>query len=178
LGGFLGTEHVSDIATRNASWFIEWIQRDKEYTQQPYEQVAKVFRGLGQKTKSDDILYAGMEHERSLSTGRRFMWLTVMKLFIGYGFRTYYSIWWILGFTVFGTILLSMFDGASNASLINNTFFTLDTLLPIVELDKSHETVKLDGLIQYYFYFLKVMGFVLGSFLVAGLSGLTKKRDS
>jgi hypothetical protein len=32
----------------------------------------------------------------------------------------------------------------------------------------------LHGFAKYYFYFQKLMGWVLASFLIAGLSGLTK----
>jgi hypothetical protein len=47
-------------------------------------------------------------------------------------------------------------------------------LLPFITLRKAHDDVDLEGFARYYFYFHKVMGFVLGSFLLAGLSGITK----
>jgi hypothetical protein len=47
-------------------------------------------------------------------------------------------------------------------------------LLPIIQLRKEHSDIDLDGAAQYYFYFHKIMGYVLASFLIAGLSGLTK----
>ncbi len=46
--------------------------------------------------------------------------------------------------------------------------------LPLIDLDKRHEAVKLKGGVLVYFYFHKLAGFGLVSFLVAGLSGLTK----
>ena len=48
-------------------------------------------------------------------------------------------------------------------------------LLPIIELDKAHDRIVLTGWTQLYFYLLKLMGFMLASFIVAGLGGLTKK---
>lgn len=39
---------------------------------------------------------------------------------------------------------------------------------------KSFENIVLHGFAKYYFYFQKLMGWVLASFLIAGLSGLTK----
>jgi hypothetical protein len=47
-------------------------------------------------------------------------------------------------------------------------------LLPIVKLNEQHYKIDLQGWVRYYFYFHKLMGYVLGSFIVAGLSGLTK----
>lgn len=53
-------------------------------------------------------------------------------------------------------------------------FYSLDLLLPIIELHKPHYDIVLDGVARYYFAFHKLMGYVLASFLVAGLAGLTK----
>ena len=35
---------------------------------------------------------------------------------------------------------------------------------------------KITGWREFYFYFHKIMGYVLGSFLVAGLAGLTQRN--
>jgi hypothetical protein len=37
-----------------------------------------------------------------------------------------------------------------------------------------HYAIDLKGWPRYYFYFRKLAGYVLASFLIAGLSGLTK----
>jgi hypothetical protein len=46
--------------------------------------------------------------------------------------------------------------------------------LPIIKLRDAHYKIDLVGLPRYYFYGHKVAGYVLASFLIAGLSGLTK----
>ena len=51
--------------------------------------------------------------------------------------------------------------------------YSLDLLLPIIQLRARHYEVDLQGLVRYYFYFHQMMGYVLASFLIAGLSGLT-----
>jgi hypothetical protein len=53
--------------------------------------------------------------------------------------------------------------------------YSLGELLPIVELDPAHAGVRLDGVIRYYFMFHRMLGYVLGLFVAAGLSGLTQK---
>ncbi len=40
--------------------------------------------------------------------------------------------------------------------------------------NRTHYDVDLQGIVRYYFYFHQAMGYVLASFLIAGLSGLTK----
>ena len=51
----------------------------------------------------------------------------------------------------------------------------IDHLLPVVQLIKSHYDIELAGFARYYFYAHKLMGYVLASFLIAGLAGLTQK---
>ncbi len=45
----------------------------------------------------------------------------------------------------------------------------------MVQLSESHYTIELAGFARYYFYAHKLMGYVLASFLIAGLAGLTQK---
>jgi hypothetical protein len=54
--------------------------------------------------------------------------------------------------------------------------YSLDMLLPIIELHKPHyHKIVLDGWVRVYFYVHKILGYVLALFLIAGLSGLTKR---
>ena len=46
--------------------------------------------------------------------------------------------------------------------------------LPLVRLREKHYSIDLAGRARYYFYFHKIMGWVLASFFVAGLSGITQ----
>jgi hypothetical protein len=52
--------------------------------------------------------------------------------------------------------------------------YSLDMLLPIMKLREGHADIDLKGWARYWFYLDKLMGYVLASFLIAGLSGLTK----
>ena len=52
--------------------------------------------------------------------------------------------------------------------------YSFDMLLPIIRLRESHYQVDLKTWARYYFYFHKIMGYVLASFLISGLAGLTK----
>jgi hypothetical protein len=63
--------------------------------------------------------------------------------------------------------------------LYDLSWASFDQLLPIVTLDQSHEKLMTAQFLPwwalYYFYFQRLVGWVLGSFLVAGLAGLTQK---
>jgi hypothetical protein len=46
--------------------------------------------------------------------------------------------------------------------------------LPLVKLRDEHYKIDLDGGTRYYLYGHKIAGWIIGSFIVAGISGLTK----
>ncbi|PTN10965.1 hypothetical protein C8R11_11523 [Nitrosomonas aestuarii] len=61
----------------------------------------------------------------------------------------------------------------NKSKLTEDLFYSFDMLLPLVTLDKHHEEVthKID-IVRYYFYFHKIMGYILAMIIAAGLSGL------
>ncbi len=74
-----------------------------------------------------------------------------------------------------GVFFLWASDQGPAGSLLDRIYYTLDTLLPIIELDRERHTFTLTGIVRAYFYGLKIMGYILASFLAAGITGLTEK---
>jgi hypothetical protein len=58
--------------------------------------------------------------------------------------------------------------------LINPLGYSFDILLPVVRLRELHYQLDLGGWQRFWFYFQKIAGWVLGIFVLASLSGLTK----
>ena len=59
-------------------------------------------------------------------------------------------------------------------SKIQAIIYSIDLLLPVIELDREHyENVTLPAPATYYFHVHKIMGYGLAFFVIAGLSGLT-----
>lgn len=196
--GVSSKDQKADMLARPANSFIEWLEGDPTCSPQPYEHLAERFQKAGKLHKASDILYA--ERERQLRKawsaengdrdwGRAFT-LSLMKITIGYGLgnRYFWSLRWVGGLTVFGTLVVLLFGSHCLASFPEIAFASLDQLLPIVTLDKAHDIFifgdptgksamlgQPDG-VKFYFYFHKLLGWVLGSFLIAGLSGLTQKN--
>lgn len=175
LVGFTYDSFGSEIASREVSWFTNWLARQTEYSPQPYQQLAGVLRKAGHADKAKDILYAGKEQERKQATWRQWIWLTALKCFIGYGFRIYYTLWWVLGLIVTGALVLNVTNQGPLNGMPYGFSYSVDMLLPIIELSKRHYEIHLYGFARYYFYFHKVMGWILASFIVAGITGLTEK---
>jgi hypothetical protein len=107
----------------------------------------------------------------------RRVWLTVLSGSIGYGYRLEQALYWVAAFVAVGAILLRL----SKQSLSNGLkawsdkiVYSIDVLLPIIRLRETNYRIDLTGSLAWYFYFHKIMGYLLASFLIAGLSGLTK----
>ncbi len=178
LGGFGASEH-DRLDERGSSWFVEWLAKDRSYSPQPYRHLADVLRATGHEDMAGDILFAGREHERRETDWwpPKWLWLWILKLFIGYGYglRYFYALYWIAGLTVFGTIFLCCAKESDRDGTKLGFWYSLDMLLPIIHLREQHYThVDLKTRVKYYFYLHKIMGYVLISFVLAGLSGLVE----
>jgi uncharacterized protein YjbI with pentapeptide repeats len=183
LGGLDGKV---DIAARGTKWYMSWLARDKSYAPQPYAQLANVLQSMGYIVEANDIRYAGRERARAFAfEGSDYLiWAgqAALKYTIGYGLgaRYFRVLYWIISFVLIGTLLLR-FSGqhqvaaqAGKPPMTIGFFYSLDVLLPIIKLRGRHYDVDLAGPVRYYFYCHQIMGYVLASFLIAGLSGLTK----
>ncbi len=171
-----------NIEARPSEWFIKkWLERDHSYSPEPYVQLANVFRRLGEKSKAEEILYAGRDRERKNAKGFRWLGLGLLRWMIGYGLglRYFRALWWVSGLTVLGALVLQSALPALQLDLFQLAWASLDQLLPIIEIDERHKDLfKSNDLPKpalAYFYFHKLAGYVLASFLIAGLAGLTQK---
>jgi hypothetical protein len=179
LDGFayenLGGADSLAIAMRPAEWLAnDWLGCPERFSPEPYERLASTLSRLGYQTKAEDILYNRKNCERHRASYPNKLWLTVQWALIGYGHRIERAWAWVLVITLLGAWLLKLSrQGDEDTPLYRGTY-SLGMLLPMIELSETHKKVQLTGWVRYYFYFHKLMGWVLASFLVAGLAGLTK----
>ena len=170
---------------RDDEWFIRWLEKDNSYSAQPYRQLAGVFRAAGYDEKADSILFANRDRERSESGPFKWLLLTTLKYSIGYGYGLYFfrALPLFLMLVVLGTLFVVLeerskrnkADGSLYRFYWDCFFYSLDVLLPGIELRKHHRVGEdLSERAYYSFYFLKLTGYVLIFFVIAGLTGLTE----
>jgi hypothetical protein len=200
LGG-LGTGRTNEMAGRDASWFIEWLAKQKSYSPQPYEQLASILQKEGYRETARKILYESRNREsKEKAAGWYWLWLSILWLFIGYGYYPFHFVlWWVLIFTVLGATMLRISKDNPFANVGSSIPFwmervlpisvscfldrslplmaySLDKFLPIVRLRDYHYTrIDLRGWVLYYFYIHQLMGYILASLFIVGLSGLITK---
>jgi hypothetical protein len=181
VGGFTYRALREDSARGRASStecgsdvFKCWFEKQKSFSPQAYEQLALVFQNQGNADDARGIRYDGRERERRESGGLRYAWLTTLDWAIGYGHRIERALGWTIGLMFLGAIVLRISGEGPKNGLPVGISYSFDMLLPVIKLRDAHYQIDLAGWPRYYFYVHKVAGFVLASFLVAGISGLTK----
>jgi hypothetical protein len=157
-----------------ADQFHGWFARLDRYAPQPYEQLAAVVQHQGDNTLATTIRFAGRERERREARGLTWAWLTALKWTIGYGYHPELSVLWALGLVVVGAIVLRVSGEGPRNGMPYGLAYSFDVLLPIIRLRDKHYAIDLGTWARYYFYAHRIMGFLLASFLGAGLAGLTK----
>jgi hypothetical protein len=152
----------------------DWLRKTATFSKQPYEQLAVVLQSQGNADDATAIRFAGRDREREESTGWRWLWLTTLDYLIGYGYYPARAIGWALGLLVLGVCVFWISGQGRSNGMPYGLAYSFDLLLPIIKLREMHYEIDLQGWPRYYFYAHKIAGYLLASFLIAGLSGLTK----
>lgn len=93
---------------------------------------------------------------------RGFWW--ARRITVGFGQRVQWGIYWIIGLVVVGWLVFrsgrkDLVD--PNARPDSWMLFAIDTVIPVIQLDRRHDAVAFTGWRQWYLSFLRVMGAVL-----------------
>ncbi|MBN1987274.1 MAG: hypothetical protein JW761_13270, partial [Prolixibacteraceae bacterium] len=190
LGGF-GSTGPANMAERKTGDFIRWLEHDKTFSPQPYEYLAKVLNEGGFPSKANSILHAGRKRSRRIAWQKnaqkkreylRWFGLTLLQATIGYGLGTRYFrvLIWLLAFSFLGFWVLLFSTHNPNPDLFKIAWASVDVTLPIVSLNNEYEDfifVGSSNAVKTWFYIQKMIGYVLGGFIVAGLAGLTQKNS-
>jgi hypothetical protein len=198
LQGFVYDRVKSEMFLRPSEQYVSWLDRNAPFTTQPYQQLAAVFRAAGDSNRADDVLYGARDHEmwESWCKGNCFYglggecWnaaiLFLLKWTIGYGlgFGYFLALIWVAFFTGIGAaIIWRKSEKAKKNGRWWCIWASLDHLLPIVEINKEFSDFFdgskenwLKGWPFAYFALQSLIGYVLASFVVAGLAGLTQAQ--
>ena len=152
---------------------------------QPYAQLAKVLQEMGHEADARRILIAKQEDPARLAmmTWYQRLWHHVLGLTIGYGYRPWQALLWIVGFIVLGAFLFqSGSDGAQFEKTIAgeppafNTFvYSLDSFVPLIDLHQAKYRLPISRGLRVYLWLHIASGWILTTLLVVGLTGLVRK---
>jgi hypothetical protein len=190
LSDFTGHEAHNVMNQRDVAWLIKWLSKQRMYSSQPYEYLAKILREEGRQDDAKKILYAGKERERSMACRSKnskkpdacdlselpWLGLSISRALIGYGYYPFCSLIWAGVATALGVFVLK---GTGQTEKHKMKYwglsYSLAMLLPIIDLYKYRsDKIDLEGFARVYFYCHHIFGYVLAIFLGAALTGLTK----
>jgi uncharacterized protein YjbI with pentapeptide repeats len=151
-----------------------WFRRADHYEPQAYEQLASVVQNQGKSSLATEIRYSGREAERQEAKDGWRIWLAISNWVIGYGYYPERAICWAFLITLVGACVMQATGEGPRNGMPFGLAYSFDMLLPIIRLRDKHYQIDLQTWGRYYFYVHKILGFAIASFLIAGLSGLTK----
>ena len=199
-----GFTYGSIHGSRGANKRLRWLDGMKEFSPQPYEQLARVLRQMGHEHDAREVLIAKQRRMRDrggLSWGSRLgNWL--LEWTVGYGYRARCALWWMLVFFALGSGFAglgwraglfvpsaqsepsALRPAQAVAPRFHATLYSLDRFsLPPLDLGQKaawqpHERGNCDPwywAFQIYFILHSLAGWTLTGLLIAALTGIIKK---
>jgi hypothetical protein len=166
------------FALRAVSWFPRWLERDMYYSPQPYKETSEMLKRVGSDDASVAVAYMSKEKQLGLACNYiellECVGLLLSKATIGYGYKLYRAFEWSIFVIFVGMAVFKRSPEGKDKDLAFAFVYSFDHFIPAIKLREENFDLRLNGPSMYYFYFHKVMGWVLVSFIIAGLSGLTK----
>jgi hypothetical protein len=173
------------------AWRRAWLADDQsetwQFDPQPYRQLAAVLTASGDKERSTEVAFWSRERERQLAwqNGNFLTWtgLTVLAFTVGYGIGayTFVVLIWVVVITGISATVLRASPVARARGWLWCSQAGLDRLLPIIQLSPEFDEFfrdsrrsQLNRWQMLFFSLTAILGWLLGAFLAAALSGLTQ----
>lgn len=159
-------------------WFPHWLARTHPFASQPYQVMADVLRKSGDEDSATAIGYASKDrqlvascHEFDIS---KCIALSMSKVLVGYGYHIWLAILWSVMFVYLGASIYRRTPEARKSEMPYGFVYSFDQFLPLIRLSENNYEISVANRWRYYFYIHKLAGWILGSFILAGLAGVTK----
>jgi hypothetical protein len=180
----VGSVRATDVPnTQNMPpeiWFPIWLELGtfNNFTSQPYKEISKILRDAGDETAAISVEYAAKERQRIAACKKHNITscalLSTSKALIGYGYFIQRSLLWSTGFILLGAWVFRHTPEAKAAQMPIGLTYSFDMFIPLIKLRESNYHILIEGPQRYYFYLHKIAGWIMGSFIVVGLSGFAK----
>ncbi|WP_433461800.1 hypothetical protein [Spirillospora sp. CA-128828] len=147
---------------------------------QPYEQLAKTYRLMGHDAFAREVLLAKERRRRSGLPWPVKAWGVLQDAVVGYGYRPRRAATWLAALIVIGTVLFQLSPpraiNPSRAPAFNSLVYTIDLLVPIVDLGQRKAYLPLHDWQQGITYCLITLGWILATTIAAGLTRVLRRQ--
>lgn len=149
---------------------LRWLQpATRDYHPQPYEQLARYYRSLGQDEQARTVLLAKERHRRSRLRLPMRLWGYLQDGAVGYGYRPLRALFWL---ALLIALMSGYFDArhpkpsSANGPAFEPIVYSLDVLVPVLNLGQKN-AFSAAGLGQWVVWSATVAGWVLATTVVA-----------
>ena len=159
---------------------LGWLNRDpRGHQTQPYEQLAAHYTAIGQPGQAREVMYARERVQRQAMPRLARVWSLLQDITVGYGYRPRRAVAWLVLLLAAGSITFARHRPPAlvpgQAPHFNPVIYTLDLLLPVVDLGQKH-AFNPGGAEQWLSYLLVAAGWVLVSTVAAGAARVLTRR--
>lgn len=159
-----------------------------QFSPSEFDWVQRLLLSSGDANHARRIAYLKSSITEGLSWNQIVTWPIAIsqaasRLLIGYGYCLYASAIWAFLLLALGSWIFSRIPAAcildkkyglpGQFKDVSAFAYSFDMLLPVIKLREKHYELEIGGWQRQYFYFHKIMGYVIGLFIVGGLTGLT-----
>jgi hypothetical protein len=159
---------------------LRWLARDpRGHQPQPYEQLAAHYNAIGQPAQAVSVLYARERSQRRALAPLARAWSRLQDLAVGYGYQPWRALVWLAVLLGAGSAVFALAPPpplqAGVAPHFNAFVYTLDLLLPVVDLGQKH-AFNPAGPEQWLSYVLIASGWILVTTIAAGAARVLSRR--
>jgi hypothetical protein len=159
---------------------LDWLARDVDgYRPQPYEQLAGLYRRMGDDDDARRVLLARERRRRAARPLPGRILGHLLDALVGYGYRPWRAAAWLVAMLVVGTVTFALVppvpDTGGTTRRLDPLVYTVDLLLPISAFGLRDDFVAVGGT-RWLAYGLTAAGWLLVTALIAGVSR-TVRRD-
>jgi hypothetical protein len=159
---------------------LRWLAQDGNgHELQPYEQLAAHYNRLGQPAEASRVLYARERLQRRNRTPVSRAWSFLQDITVAYGYQPWRALLWLALLLTAGSVVFTLNPPpplqASAAPHFNAVIYTLDLLLPVVNLGQKY-AFNPAGATQWFAYLLTGAGWVLATTVAAGAARILSRR--
>jgi hypothetical protein len=159
---------------------LQWLARDpRGHQPQPYEQLAAHYTAAGQPVDARHVMHASERIQRRAKPPFARAWGVLQDVTIGYGYRPVRAVAWLAILLAAGSTVFAIAPppslGSGAVPHFNPVIYTLDLLLPVVDLGQKH-AFNPDGAEQWLSYVLIAGGWVLVTTVAAGAARVLSRR--
>ena len=169
LGGLTYADLEPHLPARDR---LRWLPLGSGgFQPQPYEQLANWYMANGQPAEARRVLHMKERRQRGTKPFSGRLWGFLQDATVAYGYQPWRAVIWFLGLLAAGSATYAACPppalDPAQAPHFNPVFYTLDLLLPVIDLGQKH-AYNPSGAEQWVSYVLIAAGWVLATTIAAG----------